>query len=289
MNTKRVVQELNKKYKDFISSIDDRNIRSLIINQTFITGGAIVSLLNNEKPNDFDIYFDNQDACETVINYFLDKMDKKLDEDYYIHKKINIKNNDEEEFKNRLKIYIPQTGTFSNNFYNNRYYPIFVSSNAISLTDKIQLIFRFIGNPEEIHANYDFEHTKCYYIPKLNKLVLPQKSLECILTKELIYTGSKYPLASILRTRKFIKRGWNINVGQYVKMAIQLNEFDLKDPVILSDQLVGVDIVLFDMVIAEIRKKENNITTSEIIEILDRVFDKSEKVDWDKEIYKNKE
>ena len=61
--------------------------------------------------------------------------------------------------------------------------------------------------------------------------------------------GSKYPLCSIIRTRKFIQRGYTINAGQYLKMAMQLNELDLKDVSVLQDQLIGVDSAYFDMVI----------------------------------------
>jgi hypothetical protein len=107
---------------------------------------------------------------------------------------------------------------------------------------------------------------------------MPQKALESILTNELIYTGSKYPLASIIRTRKFLKRGWNANAGQYVKMALQLGELDLTNPLVLSDQLTGVDLVLFSIVIETINEKMEadssfKPTISYISDIIGAVFD----------------
>ena len=67
------------------------------------------------------------------------------------------------------------------------------------------------------------------------------RKAKCIINKELIYTGSKYPLCSIIRTRKFIERGYHINAGQYVKMAWQLNKLDLNNLDVFKDQLMGVD------------------------------------------------
>ena len=33
----------------------------------------------------------------------------------------------------------------------------------------------------------------------------------------------------MIRTRKFLKRGWHINAGQYLKMCFQISELDLSD------------------------------------------------------------
>jgi hypothetical protein len=64
--------------------------------------------------------------------------------------------------------------------------------------------------------------------------VLRAEALESILTKELRYVGSRYPLCSVIRTRKFLARGWTINAGQYVKMCFQISQLDL---LILAGQL----------------------------------------------------
>lgn len=121
-----------------------------------------------------------------------------------------------------------------------KYYPAFMSSNAITLNNKVQLVLRFFGPPEKIHETYDFVHATNYWTSGTG-LVTNARALEAILARELVYTGSKYPLASIFRTRKFIKRGWNIHIGNYVKMAMQLNSLDLSDVHVLEEQLTGVD------------------------------------------------
>jgi len=155
----------------------------------------------------------------------------------------------------------------------NDYHPTFLSSNAISLNGKIQLVLRFYGDPEEIHESYDFVHCMNYWESGTGKLTLKPEALEALLSKTLVYQGSQYPLCSIIRTRKFVERGWRINAGQYVKMAMQLNDLDLTDFVILEEQLTGVDVAYFQEVISKLKDKDQQrIDTAYLIELIDRMF-----------------
>lgn len=158
-----------------------------------------------------------------------------------------------------------------------RYRPMFFSSNAISLSDKIQIVVRFYGDIDSIHKNYDFVHCTCSYDYFKNELTLPSKALECIINKELHYIGSKYPLCSIIRTRKFLKRGYHINAGQYLKMALQLNELDLHDFDVMRDQLTGVDSAYFEKFICameEMKKKKPDFSPDSeyYFDAINRIF-----------------
>ena len=157
-----------------------------------------------------------------------------------------------------------------------KYKPIFISTNAITLSNKIQLIIRFYGDAEEIHSNYDFVHVTNYWTANTG-VVINQEALMCIINKELKYMGSKYPLASLIRTRKFIKRGWQINAGQYVKMAFQISELDLNDIYVLEDQLVGVDSIYFLNFLENIKKiksqdKSFMVTKDYVTTVIDKIF-----------------
>jgi len=158
-----------------------------------------------------------------------------------------------------------------------KYRPIFLSSNAITLSDRIQLVIRFYGDSSEIHESFDFVHCTNYYDFGKNELVLNPEALECLLTKELRYRGSLYPLCSIIRTRKFIKRGFTINAGQYLKMCFQLSQLDLTDIDVLEDQLVGVDSAYFMALINGLRSKMEHdpsfkIEESYVASIIDKIF-----------------
>jgi hypothetical protein len=157
------------------------------------------------------------------------------------------------------------------------YRAVFFSTNAITLADKVQVVVRFHGNPDQIHENYDFAHCMNYWTSWDEELILRPGALEATLAKELVYHGSKYPICSIIRTRKFLKRGWHINAGQYLKMCMQVSELDLKDIAVLEDQLVGVDSMYFMALIKALQEKidadpEWTMDVNYVASIIDRIF-----------------
>lgn len=153
------------------------------------------------------------------------------------------------------------------------YRPVFMSTNAITLSNRIQIVIRFWGEPDQIHENYDFLHCTNYWTSKDDELELKSRALETLLTKELRYVGSRYPICSIIRLRKFLSRGWTVNAGQILKMVVQASQLDLKDINVLEDQLTGVDAAYFCEVIAKMRDKDAaTIDIAYLIEIIDRMF-----------------
>jgi hypothetical protein len=154
-----------------------------------------------------------------------------------------------------------------------KYVPRFLTTNAITLSGKIQIVLRFYGEPDTIHENYDFVHCTNYWSSWDNNLVLRQTALEALLSKELRYVGSKYPICSLVRLRKFIQRGWCVNAGQILKMAFQISELNLKDIKVLEDQLVGVDTAYFIQLIDRLKRKDpEEVDGAYLIEIIDRIF-----------------
>lgn len=294
MKAKTIKSILQKKHNELVESIKDEEVRKLVEKNSIITGGSIVSMLLNEEVNDFDYYFTNKETAWAVAKYYVAEFNKAKD--------MNVSVRETEE--GRIKIMVKSDGIAgepedyetdefeSDTLFEDeestveeltqqeekpKYRPVFLSSNAISLSNKIQLVMRFYGDAEEIHSNYDFVHATCYWTSKDNHLELPQKALEAILTKELIYTGSKYPLCSIFRTKKFIKRGWQINAGQYLKMVLQLNEMNLHDVKVLEDQLTGVDSAYFHQVIDTIARKQEEdpsfkLDNSYLFTVINRIF-----------------
>ena len=161
-----------------------------------------------------------------------------------------------------------------------KYIPLYFSPNAISLSDKVQIVLRFTGNNEQIHKTFDFVHATNYFTFE-EGLVTNKKALESILTKQLLYQGSFYPLTSIIRTKKFIKRHWNINAGEYLKIMFQISNLNLTNVDVLEDQLVGVDVAYFQLLINILRKKVEKepdwVPTYEyIFTIIDKVFQETE-------------
>lgn len=294
MNSKNISKSLTRKMEDWKNSIKDPNVQEAVKRGAIITGGAFVSLLNNESPNDYDIYFKTKEDLLIVVKYYVAEWKKEHD-----HHEISVIDEND-----RIKVRIKSAGAVFESDEESgidddtepflteneespteqnpdidkpKYRPRYITTNAISLSDKIQIVIRFFGSVEEIHSNYDFTHTTCSYNYENKEVILPAKALECIITKELQYQGSKYPLASIIRTRKFINRGWFVNAGQYLKMCLQLNELNLKDLSVFEDQLVGVDSAYFSVVIGDLKKKKENepnfeIDNSYLFSIINKIF-----------------
>ena len=171
------------------------------------------------------------------------------------------------------------------NKHKDNYRPVYMTNNAITLSNKIQLILRFYGEPEKIHENYDFIHCTSYWKSWDGELVLPSRALEAIINKELYYIGSKYPLCSLVRTRKFLKRGWTINAGQLVKMALQLHDLDLTNLHVFEEPLIGVDSAYFMNFLFLLKEKEQqdpcfSMCSNYLIDLINTVFDDKDLVDY---------
>lgn len=287
MNKRAIKSVLQKKHNSFVNSIKDEKVRDLVDKHSIITGGCIASMLLGEKINDFDYYFDSRNVALEVTKYYVEEFNRirgaeiaELREKDNGRISIFISSDGiaEEDHGDEVEDYGDEAEDLSAEDNTKQdYRPIFLTSNAITLSNKIQLVIRFFGSPEEIHENYDFVHCTNYWYSKTGELVLNQAALESLLSKELYYVGSKYPLCSLIRTRKFIKRGWNINAGQYLKMAMQLNELDLRDVETLEEQLIGVDVTYFQMLIEALneRKEKNKdfaYDSGYIATIVDRIF-----------------
>src|SRR3546814_3043827 len=65
-----------------------------------------------------------------------------------------------------------------------------------------------------------------------------------------------YPVCSVIRLRKFIRRGWVINAGQILKMMMQVSELDLTNPAVLQDQLTGVDSAYFIELMSKVKEND---------------------------------
>jgi len=305
MNRKGICRLLTKKHREFCASIKDEDVRKLVEKNSFITGGSIVSLLLKEPVKDYDYYLAGPKTAIAVAKYYVQQFISN-NPDGIVPEVRNGRDYDDMA-DDRVKIYISSLGQASEeggSYYETmdaidavseadetevpeddgkKYRPVFLSANAITLSDKVQIVIRFHGSPEEVHENYDFDHCKCFWEPGGNghrdygKLTLPPTAMESIITKQLRYSGSLYPLCSVIRTRKFLKRGWYINAGQYLKMCFQISELDLTDLNVLEEQLTGVDAAYFWEIIQYCRQKTEEddgfkVTAPYLATIIDKIF-----------------
>lgn len=313
MKGKTIKAVVRKKIGDWIASIEDENLREQVAQNTIVTGGAIASMLLDEPVNDFDIYFRDKATTKAVADYYVHRfkpasrkgidckifVDDQADRIRIVVKSAGIASEDGAEkeyqyFESRpdgeAQGYVGEVmgdpGEIEDTYTDTEelalnteddgkplYRPVFMSTNAITLSHKVQIVLRFYGDPDAIHENYDFVHCTNYYSSWDEKLVLRPDALEALLARELRYVGSKYPVCSVMRLRKFIKRGWSVNAGQVLKMCLQISALDLTDPAVLEDQLTGVDSAYFLEVMTKIKEKDQTkVNSAYLVEILDRMF-----------------
>lgn len=300
MKKKTINKTLMSVHKSLCESITDKKVRKLVENNTIITGGCITSMLLQEEVNDYDLYFRNKETVSAVANYYVNKLrqiktdngetvpilfiDDKTDRVRIIVSSAGVaavgkdgSNGYFEQYpdEDNTGIHIQPVFESLKNKGGERYQPMLITSNAITLSNKVQLVLRFYGEPEEIHKNYDFVHVTNYWTSWNKEVITNKEALECILTRELKYIGSLYPLCSMIRLRKFIKRGWSVHAGQMLKIAFQISGLNLNDINVLEEQLTGVDFSYFREVINILKNNKNRaIDETYLAEIVDRIFDK---------------
>lgn len=297
MQRKTINKVISKKVDEWLETITDAPLKKDVRKSLLVSGGCITSLFLNQPVNDFDVYIQDINVLYRLANYYFPNkvIDGRKREQYLEDLKRSNGYSVTEDmgaefvrYKNlkadQIKMDVPKYGekfTLEKGNDAPKYQVAFISENAISLTDQIQIVTRFSGTPEQIHVNFDFMHATNYFTFE-NGLVTNIVALESTLTKELKYQGSLYPLTSIIRMKKFIMRGWKISAGEMLKMMFQVSELNLKNPQILEEQLIGVDIAYFGVLI-EILKDvpEEKITAPYLNALIDKVFNSFEDHDDD--------
>jgi len=299
---------LKRKIEDWLSTINPE-IKELIANNIIITGGCIASMLLGEHVKDYDIYFKSKEATLKLAEYYVNffnthkgvlptSASKPCNPAVRLITKKNSLNEEEE----RVEVHIQSAGivgedqetyhyfeamseTEADNFAESiitnlkakdsgKYRPIYMSQNAITLSDKIQFITRFYGTPHNIHRNFDYLHATAYYDYRENHLEVPIEVYNALASKSLIYCGSLYPIASIFRLRKFIERGWRITAGQLLKITFQISKLDLNNREVLQEQLIGVDQAYMHQIIEALKNTDLKlIDATYLAKIIDGVFE----------------
>lgn len=143
----------------------------------FVSGGCIASLLQGDQVKDFDMYCTNK----VVLDRLVDELCKSsgliadVGENY--------------------REYIGKDGKY-------------VTENAITLTNKAQIIIIKSGSPETVRSTFDYVHCTPYYSGAKNKLFISRKQYDACINKKLIVNNQ----SSVTKHRehKFIERGYTL-------------------------------------------------------------------------------
>jgi hypothetical protein len=308
MNKRAINLRITSKMNKWIATLPEE-LRDLVKKDLIVTGGSIASMLLGEKVNDYDVYFKTKETLLLVAHYYVHEFEKvqKLKYGDEIPFIMRVEELTDSIGRDRVRIKIQsaciageetketyeyfesqpeeiggayvedmmdqQTGPTDPESGKTPYRPVFLSSNAITLSDEVQIIVRFFGDHQAIHENFDFVHCMNWWTFS-DGVQLNTESLAALMSKTLVYQGSLYPVCSVFRSRKFIERGWKINAGQYLKMIIQISNLDLTKFDVLEEQLTGVDAAYFGQLLERAKNKENPeiIDKNYLVEIINRMF-----------------
>lgn len=264
---KTIAQTIEAKIGEWLETIEDTELRKEVGNNYILTGGAIASMLMGDQPNDYDVYIATADVAAKLAMYYV----KQLTGGDTSGVKV-------EKSEGRVEVKVESSGILDRKDMHGeskdsgKYKVLLVTSNAISLSNKLQVVLRFVGPAEEIHKNYDFVHATNYYT-KASGLVLHQEALESSLARELKYVGSLYPVCSVFRIKKFINRGWTITAGETLKILFDVSKLDLSNIEVLEEQLTGVDTAYFADLIARLERGDKDIDRAYLFDLINDVFD----------------
>lgn len=304
MQIKTIEKVVSLKMNQWLETITDEALRGKVKDNLLVSGGSIASLMMGAEVNDYDVYLKNIDVLKELAKYYTKNFSgiwiadgrnrSQLMQEYQVlenedntegtdnsYNSVSIRNLKEDQLK---LMFVSKNGGLRVNEDKKpeemEYEPVFFSPNAISLSNDLQIVLRFWGDDKKIHETFDFVHATNYFTFK-DGLVRNMAALESILTKTLKYQGSHYPVTSIIRAKKFINRGFNIGAGELLKIMFQISQLNLADPDILEEQLIGVDVAYFELLIEALRSKYSQdpkfqLESSYFNTLIEKIFNENE-------------
>lgn len=142
----------------------------------YVTGGCIASLLQDEEPNDYDVYF----RGDGILNLIKDTIVKS-------------KENDVAVIEEKYRDVTTASG-------------LLITENAITLKNKIQLILKHTGEPKDIRNTFDFVHCMPYWDSEDRKLHISRQQYDLIVKKLLVKQNESS--FTTHREQKFLQRNY---------------------------------------------------------------------------------
>ncbi|MFW9899666.1 MAG: hypothetical protein ACFFDY_00080 [Candidatus Thorarchaeota archaeon] len=204
-------------------------------NKAMIIGGAIRSIFTKEKINDYDIYFKEIKGLNTMYSYISGASGASSQE---------VLNKDKKPKPLfGLKKFTKTSNAYS--FYNKK------------TGLKIQLIRTFSGNDVNyIFGKFDFTVCMGAYDFEKNIFIFGDRFFKDNTSKTLIINlGTEYPINTMLRVKKYLRKGYSISGIEMVKLALTINNVSIITHEELQHHLMGIDTLILEKFFDEKGKK----------------------------------
>lgn len=198
----------NKLHEEMKTNIDEWNF--LKEKRAFIAGGALTSIICDNKINDFDIYFKTEKECNEAIDYFTNDFEFEC-----------IATTDN-------AVTFEKEGLFKT---------------TIQLIRAKDLINECIY---DTISRFDFTINMAAYDLLDDRVIAHKDFYIDNIKRKLIYNeNTMYPIVSFHRALKYINRGYKLSGYEQVKIALAINNVKMKDYNDLKKQLQGIDTSIF--------------------------------------------
>lgn len=256
-------------YKLFREEIKNFLPSEIKLPNFFIAGGAVGSVLRGERPNDIDLYCVDLDEIISLRQQILSSYGYSELEPKETIQTVCCSNKKKGYQPGELICFTKNSLTFKGSQCN------------------YQIITRYAGETTTVLDNFDFIHTMIAYNDSSNKLIYGnlydnEIIMSSILKQQLVYHHSEYPVSSLFRLKKYVERGYDINVTSLVKLCFDISLLDLTKPEVLQEQLTGLDMVILSNLINKF-SSINIIDRTIIDDVIDEIMNRTFEVDNDLE------
>lgn len=172
---------LTKSVGDLLDELP-KGLATSLKNNSILTGGSISSVMNGEKPNDYDLYLNQENDIRDFKQYI-----KIFQEPYDFIEDIDEKYT-QVEIEGKL-----------------------VTANATTFKNGIQVITM---STADARNNFDFVHCMPWFRLSSGVLFISKKQYDAIKSKTLIKNENYKLYLSQKRVEKYTSRGWRFKNGE---------------------------------------------------------------------------
>lgn len=214
-----------------------------------IAGGALTSIFAGTEIKDYDLYPPNKCVYNEFIKELVDKIKTHTNRTDY-----------------KIICSSPNAVTYK------------FAGKVVQVIKKYcdigSLVYTANLTVEEVVETFDFTTCMCALDLNSKIFVMHKNFIQDTCRRSLIFNSNTvYPICSLYRVTKYIRKGFTISGGELIKLALSINNLEMNSYQDLKEQLLGIDTYEFiEITDALIERKGKNapIDFSEVMELVNR-------------------
>jgi len=230
IDVSKIADHLRIIHKEVVANINTPELKALVKDKTYIAGGALRSMFEGTKINDYDLFFRDRDSAMKFVKLISKGLNGKLQASPLAQ----AIGNDQEFTSKNLRA----SGIKIFNEYDSIKKAVSmdeilaITKNALTFRMKssvglvtIQFIINYSGVPKRLVKRFDFTNSMAYYDPIADYIDFPYQTKDAITNKRLEFNDNPFsPLDTLARIDKFTKMGYHIKWKDLKELTLQIIE-----------------------------------------------------------------